>query len=785
MNAWRLLALWAALLAACATAHAAEPAARAGPTRLLFTLPQAATTSAGVYDENDRLVRTLWRGEALAAGTHQPSWDGLDDAGQPLAPGNWQVKLIHHRLNHVWEGVIGNSSFRMDHAPAHKAYLPPASIAIRGNHAYYAVGYNEQQPGIHGFHLADPQANTRPLPSTDTFAAYSMIATDATRLYWANTGGMVRTSFVGVFDLERAQPARFTSGRPVCLNRHTSGDCYEAHSHASVIDLQTDVAETPTGLAVQEHGRVLAVAHGAKGVLRLFDKTSGELLNEVALPLAAGALNQLAMTPAGDLWAISGRSVHRYTDLARQPKRVATIDGLTRPLALATSPDNEDLWVADGGDSQQLKRFDVQGRLAAVIGRPGGHANDPTVAPDRLCFKARDGREQTALAVSADHAVWVVDHCNNRMLRFRAGATRSDTQIAYLPAFYTSTVDHANPSRVFASFLEFEVATDGSMSWTLVRNWLAGLPAELNDRRAFNGLFGGLSTVQTLRNGRTYGVVMAHGRQAIVELPASGPLRVVKLLGMPLPRSTHAVMYENGDLGHAITGASSQSAMRLPLTGFDEQGDPVWASEPVTLATVPMLAGSPYYRGAFSGMPPRFPITGSGKVVFFDQSVVGNEGFHLGAAAVGGRCWLWQASPSGALDGKGSFQTKAIDASTHYGGNVVWAHGRHIVYGYHGEFHKDLQTGKVGQANQFMHFDESGLFLGQFGQRSTRPAPPSQAGMSGNAFSPTLVRVGNRLYLYHNDESTHGGVHRWRIDGWDDVRELRGTGPIGGSIELR
>ncbi|MBC7993136.1 MAG: hypothetical protein H7Z15_07840 [Rhizobacter sp.] len=785
MTAWRLLALWAPVLGACVTAGAAEPSVRQQPTRVVFSLPQAATTSAGVYDENGRLVRTLWRGEALAPGTHQPSWDGLDDAGEPVTPGNWQVKLLHHRLSHVWEGVIGNSSFRAGQPPAHKAYLPPASIAIRRDHVYYAVGYNEQQPGIHGFHLTAPQANTRPLPSTDAFAAYSMIATDANRLYWANTGGLVRTSFVGVFDLERAQPAQFTSGKPVCLNRHPSGNCYEAHSHASVIDLQTGTTETPTGLAVQRHGRLLAVAHGAKGVIRLFDKTSGELLHEVALPLAAGALNQLAMTPGGDLWAISGRSVHRYTDLLRQPRRVATIDGLTRPLALATHPDEEGLWVADGGTSQQVKRFDAQGQLAAVIGRPGGYTNDPAVAPDRLCFKAREGREQTALAVSADHSVWVVDHCNNRMLRFRAGATQSDTQIAYLPAFYTSTVNHANPRRVFANFLEFDVATDGSISWTLVRNWLAGLPPALNDQHAFNGLFGGLRTVQTLSNGRTYGVVLAQGRQVIVELPPSGPLRVVKMLAMPLPRNTHTVMYENGDLGHAVTGASSQHAMRLRLTGFDGQGDPVWGSDPVTLASVPLLPGSPHYRGAFSGMPPRFPLTGSGKVVFFDQSVVGNEGFHLGAAALGGQDWLWQASPSGALDGKGSFQTKAIDGSTHYGGNAVWAHGRHIVFGYHGEFHKDLQTGQVGQANQFMHFDESGLFLGQFGQRSTRPAPHSQAGLSGNAFSPTLVRVGDRLHLYHNDESSHGGVHRWRIDGWDDVRELRGSGPLGGSIELR
>jgi hypothetical protein len=36
-----------------------------------------------------------------------------------------------------------------------------------------------------------------------------------------------------------------------------------------------------------------------------------------------------------------------------------------------------------------------------------------------------------------------------------------------------------------------------------------------------------------------------------------------------------------------------------------------------------------------------------------------------------------------------------------------------------------------------------------------------------------LVRApGGALYLYHNDESQHDGVHRWRFDGAETLREL-------------
>jgi hypothetical protein len=366
----------------------------------------------------------------------------------------------------------------------------------------------------------------------------------------------------------------------------------------------------------------------------------------------------------------------------------------------------------------------------------------------------------------------------------------ADAQIAWLPVVYASTVDHAQPQRVFANFLEFAATVNTpwqpGLSWKLVRNWLGGLPAELNDKRAFNEAWGGFQSVETLSNGRTYGLLAVNGRQAIVELPLAGPLRVVKWFATPMPRTTPKVLYENGDLGYALTGDKTQTVLRLPLLRFDGQGDPVWATEPQTLASVPTLAGTPWYRNAFSGiMGPRFPLTATGKVVFFDQSVTINEGFHLGAAQRGGSSWLWQASPTGPLDGKGSFQTKALDGALEYGGNAVWTSGRHIVYGYHGEFYRDLQTRFVGQANQFMHFDESGLFLGQFGQSTTRPLPPPNIGLAGNSFSPTLVSTGTALYLYHNDEQKQGGVHRWRLDGANDIQELRGRGSSGGSIVLR
>ena len=103
-------------------------AAAAERTTFAFTLPRDATTSAGVYDSQGRLLRTLWRANKLPAGVHLSDWDGTDDAGKSYAGREIVLKVIHHRVNPVWEGVIGNSSASLGDSKVHRAFHPPSSL---------------------------------------------------------------------------------------------------------------------------------------------------------------------------------------------------------------------------------------------------------------------------------------------------------------------------------------------------------------------------------------------------------------------------------------------------------------------------------------------------------------------------------------------------------------------------------------------------------------------------------------------------------------------------------
>jgi hypothetical protein len=74
-----------------------------------------------------------------------------------------------------------------------------------------------------------------------------------------------------------------------------------------------------------------------------------------------------------------------------------------------------------------------------------------------------------------------------------------------------------------------------------------------------------------------------------------------------------------------------------------------------------------------------------------------------------------------------------------------------------------------------MHLYDDGLVIGQFGIVAAYVGqwlPEAAAQMAGNASSNAVVVAddGSR-YIYQNDESWHGGVHRWHVTGLDSIHE--------------
>jgi DNA-binding beta-propeller fold protein YncE len=738
-----------------------------------FVLPLGATTSAGIFDSGDRLVRTLWSGRFYEKGTITVDWDGLDDDGMAVPPGSpYRARLLAHNVRYVWEGVIGNTSKEITGPTVHRAYKTIHDMAFdEQGHGFYVVGYNEQQNALHRFDTSEPQEQTA-LAHDDYRRVFRYAATDGYLAYFANIGlytpagspAREPATFVMALRVADGSVYRFPQGR-LAMYRGQPGTRWESVIDYDDQDLGIDghFLSAPSGLAVQRHGNALFVAHKYLNEVRVLDKRAGQLLDNIEV----SSPSSIAVAPDDSLWItcrIDGRpTVLRYRlQDSKWTASTAISAGLLEPVAIAVSPIDGTLVVADAG-TEQLKAFDDHGKPQWTFGRANGYRDgNPEVHDDRLWLSAGP----TYVAFQPDGSFWVGDPGNDRNLHFSA-QRRYLEQIMYMPASYRIAVDSSNPSRVFNRYLEFSVdySLPLARSWRLVRNWAAGLD------KSYVGDLDGLRSVVTLSNGRTYGVAPRYdlGINEVVELTAGG----VRATGARLDLGVR--LYPDGSLRNQVLRLGTLGVYTRNLSGFDPAGNPKWG-EPMALAAVsPVTDQDPYNHdmpGLGGGNDAIFPQTSSGVIALFNPGKT--AGFHLGGVRAGDSGWLWRSSRSGTwtLDEEGQILnldgTYEIDRGVQYAGNIVMVSGRHIVYGYHGE------AWNGAQADQWMHYLDNGLFIGQFG-RPVYPASnklSAQAGSAGNAFSPQLVAVNGKLYLWHNDESVHGGVHRWRIDGANRIKIL-------------
>ena len=75
-----------------------------------FHLANSGRTSAGVFTADGVLVRTLWSGTSLGAGSHTESWDGRNDDGLLAPDGSYEVRVLYNDVRYTWEGKIGNTA---------------------------------------------------------------------------------------------------------------------------------------------------------------------------------------------------------------------------------------------------------------------------------------------------------------------------------------------------------------------------------------------------------------------------------------------------------------------------------------------------------------------------------------------------------------------------------------------------------------------------------------------------------------------------------------------------
>lgn len=311
--------------------------------------------------------------------TVQVMWDGLDDRGQVVQPGPYQVTgLSHEGLGALyrmqfynpgtppWQTTDGRGAWMADHAAADFCATAGENMILSSHNA----------EGGHGIIAVGPDGRKR---WGEKRGAQALTA-DAEYVYfilshWYDATGVCRLSSAdGSFQpLQRDGESHFPLKLKLLLGDRDPGPT--------------------TALAI--HQKHLAMAFTG-GLLAILDVTTGYLIRQTTV----AGLQGLAYHPDGTLHGIvKGRvaTIDPVTGVCRY----LPLNGLGQATALTFDPQGR-LVVADMGPDRQVKVFDAEGLVIASAGRLGGR-------PIRGDFDKQGMRQVHSVANDMRGHYWTVE----------------------------------------------------------------------------------------------------------------------------------------------------------------------------------------------------------------------------------------------------------------------------------------------------------------------------------------------------------------------------------------
>ncbi|MEP2281013.1 FlgD immunoglobulin-like domain containing protein [Maribacter sp.] len=740
-----------------------------------FYLEEKAKTSAGVYN-GEVLLRTLWSNVEKNEGIHTIDWDGLDDEGTPVSSGDYTIKVLSNNVKYEWEGAkIGNTSKNLTGENRYHGLSGFFKFIVHDEDIYWSNGYNEQRTAAYSSQLSNPQVTT---PVLDKGAIVKYISAGEGKVFWSGHDVQANKSFVFVTDQINNEEYIFDSS--------ISYDVTYSRTYESCLNLIEGNDAYITGLAY--YNGYLFVARQLQNSIHVLNLSDGGSLVQTIDFI--NAPRELTTDDKGNLWLISDDSiVSKYIihENGQLEKSNLSISSLDEPLTLGFNKIDNVLGVCDGGAYQQIRFFNADnGEEDTPFGELGGYANGPVVSNNKFYFSDSKSKDFNAdiytpqynhasLTFENDGSFWVLDTGNNRMMKYDSNRNFQN-KIQYTPDWLMMSIDKNNSSRLFVEFLEYEIDyTEENVgeSWTLKNNWGFLIQDE------YNNSFGRIREPVTLSNGRTYFLLTKDYNFVIAELDEHGIRISDKVLD-----GFNWVWLKDGTLVYVNPAELNGDVIweKYDLNGFDFNNDPIFFGGSLLAKRTNISSNEPLFR---YGSSLSVVLINEYKLLTFDASPEKNNmgsGYHLGLLNTNDNTWIFKTSKATGKDYTGEYPLDGrfdTGNEVHNAGSKAMAFGKHIIWGYYGEFWKG-----GFQTNQYAHYWENGLLLNVFGtnwkenpngllvNRSGGAVFTPFEGMAGNAITPYTVFNpinSNIAYLYHPDESWHGGIHRWKISNLNSV----------------
>ncbi|HEX3134842.1 MAG TPA: FlgD immunoglobulin-like domain containing protein, partial [Planctomycetota bacterium] len=372
-------------------AAALKPVPAEGPVEVRYDLSKDARVTVAIDDVNGKRIRNLIAAEPRKAGANVERWDGLDNEGQPVAPGEYRLRELHHQSIHAtyvmsfanpgdptWSTPDGRGAFYGDHTA-------PTGVAAGGDMVALACPGAEAGPHLIGCDLAGRRRWA--LANRDSeFGAHTALATDGKILWVAQED---KRSFVYRVDLVTGRYAawdkRSADGQPVLdlLVSEQPG----ARKGNLPINLR----------GIAWHAGEIAVCLEREGVVRILDAGTGAVKRSVPLTKARG------ITHVGDAWVVlAGDRLLRLG--AGEPAPFGEAQWADA-YALTTDV-HANVLISRRGKDHDVAVIDADGHVVRTIGHHGGR-------PLSGAFDDQGMRDPAQLAVDRLGRVWVVEQTSN------------------------------------------------------------------------------------------------------------------------------------------------------------------------------------------------------------------------------------------------------------------------------------------------------------------------------------------------------------------------------------
>ncbi len=393
---WNGFGLCAVLLAIAGGADAQDALVPSGE-KIAYQLEAPGFVTLAIEDAQGGRVRNLvssvWREE----GAQCEVWDGLDDGGKPVPPGEYRWKGITHRG--VSTHFIG--AFNSPGDPPWITAQTPSQRGIRvggaggwlSDHGRPVCAYADGGRIYFGAEIAEAGHSIIELDLNGRkqwgtlwlgLSGASAIAREGDILYVAGEKGWMKDSLA----VNRLNPKTHQ------WIPNPSGESFRADDPAFIKVPSADLSGIQ-GMVVTSEWIVLSLSD--RGRLACFDPRQGTHLKDVIIP----GVGPLVKLPDGGILAVVGREVLRVDLHEGHHQRV--IEGpLSQPAGLAVDSKGNILVSDTAPDEQCIKVFSPEGKLLRRIGKPGGRhegAFDP-LAMDH----------PRALAVDEKDQVWVGEY---------------------------------------------------------------------------------------------------------------------------------------------------------------------------------------------------------------------------------------------------------------------------------------------------------------------------------------------------------------------------------------